>query len=230
MSSKMVVCLRGTTPQELLTCFLGQDHISRVDIIEIRIDYLDPEYYTREILQKFQKEISKPLIFTCRSEHQGGINPISQDIRLQLYIFAVELKYDYVDIEIADSTEFTKILGGIQSLSKIILSYHNFNQTNLDDIRNQLKKMASISHDFIKIVTHVRNDEEASDMDLIQNEILDGNFMITIFGMGLHGRPSRINGFMRSNYFSYVSSTIGKQTAAGQFTMSEFNHFLNETR
>ncbi len=228
MSSKIVICLRGSTPQEILTCFRGQELISQVDIVEIRMDYLDPEYYTQEFLQKFQKEIPKPLIFTCRSKEQGGIHSISQDSRLKLYLSAVKLNYNYVDIEITDSNEFTKILSGIQSSTKVILSYHNFNQTNLDDIREKFRIMSSISHDIIKIVTFVNNDYEESNIDLIQNEILSGRSTVTIFGMGLHGKSSRIKGFLRSNYFTYLSSSIGKETAVGQFSINEFNDLLKE--
>ena len=228
MSSKMVVSLRGSTPQEVLTCFRGQDQIFRVDIIEIRMDYLDPQYYTREILQGFQKDIPKPLIFTCRSDHQGGIHPISHDIRLKLYLTAFNLNYDYVDIEMADSPEFIKLLGNTQSTTKIILSYHNFEKTNLDDIRSQFMKMSSISHDILKIVTFVRNTQEASAMDVIQDEILDGHSLITIFGMGLQGISSRIKGYLRSNYFTYVSSSIGKKTAVGQLSLNEFYDLLEK--
>ena len=208
MSSKMVVSLRGATPQEILTCFQGQEQISQVDIVEIRMDYIDPEYYTQEFLQKFQKEIPKPLIFTCRSKDQGGIHSISQDLRLKLYLSAVKLNYSYVDIEIADSNEFAKLLSGIQSSTKVILSYHNFHHTNLDDIRDKFKIMSSISHDIIKIVTFVNTDNEESNMDVIQNEILSGCSTITIFGMGLLGKSSRIKGFLRSNYFTYISSSM----------------------
>jgi 3-dehydroquinate dehydratase type I len=228
MPSKIVVCLRGTTPKEILTSFQRQERISQVDVVEIRMDYLDPVYYTREFLQMFQEEISKPLIFTCRSKEQGGTHSISQDLRLELYFSAVKLNYDYVDIEIIDSNEFTKLFGGFQSSTKVILSFHNFNQTNLDDIRDKFEEMSSISHDFIKIVTFVNNDKEESNMDVIQNEILGEHPTVTIFGMGQHGKSSRIKGFLRSNYFTYLSSSIGKKTAVGQFSINEFNDLLKE--
>jgi 3-dehydroquinate dehydratase type I len=211
-----------------LTSFQRQERISQVDVVEIRMDYLDPVYYTREFLQMFQEEISKPLIFTCRSKEQGGTHSISQDLRLELYFSAVKLNYDYVDIEIIDSNEFTKLFGGFQSSTKVILSFHNFNQTNLDDIRDKFEEMSSISHDFIKIVTFVNNDKEESNMDVIQNEILGEHPTVTIFGMGQHGKSSRIKGFLRSNYFTYLSSSIGKKTAVGQFSINEFNDLLKE--
>ena len=113
---------------------------------------------------------------------------------------------------------------------KVILSYHNFNQTNLADIRDKFKIMSSISHDIIKIVTFVNNDNEESIMDVIQNEILGECSTVTIFGMGIHGKSSRIKGFLRSNYFTYLSSSIGKNTAVGQFTINEFTDLLKEMR
>jgi 3-dehydroquinate dehydratase type I len=227
MSSKIVLCLRGSNPQEVLECFQTQDFLSRVDLVEIRMDYLDPKYFTKEIVHKFQESITKPLIFTFRSIQQGGIHSISQNIRFNLYLVALELNFEYIDIEITDFQELTQFLRGYTTATKIILSYHNFKNTNLDDIRNHYSKMASFSCDIIKIVTFVHSRQEASLMDTVQSEILHETSKVSIFGMGEHGKRSRLEGYMKNNYFTYISSTSGKQTAVGQLSLREFDHLLN---
>lgn len=228
MLSKTVLCLRGSNPQELLAGIPPKEEMAAVDVIEIRMDYLDPEYLTKDVLTSFRVNIEKPLIFTCRSQSQGATTPISDDLRFQLYRSAFELNYAYVDIEMGDYTHLDAILREKTSKTKFILSYHNFKHTNPDEIRSVYEKMALLNPDIIKIVTYVDNEAESFQLDLLQNEILSENSAVTIFGMGEHGVSSRITGYTRCNYLTYVSSGLGKETAVGQISLTEISHLISD--
>ncbi|UYP45821.1 3-dehydroquinate dehydratase [Candidatus Lokiarchaeum ossiferum] len=228
MLSKTVLCLRGSNPQELLAGIPPKEEIAAVDVIEIRMDYLDPEYLTKDVLTSFRVNIEKPLIFTCRSQSQGASTHIPDDLRFQLYQSAFELNYAYVDIEMGDYPNLDVILREKTSNTKIILSYHDFHHTIPKKIRTMYEKMALLHPDIIKIVTFVDNEEESFQLDLLQNEILSENSAVTIFGMGEHGVSSRIKGYTRCNSLTYVSSGLGKETAVGQISLTEISHLISD--
>ncbi len=228
MLSKTVLCLRGSTPQEVLDSIpTNKDH-AEVDVIEIRMDYLDPEYLTKDAMTTFRVNIETPLIFTCRSKSQGASQEIPDDTRFQLYQSAFELNYAYVDIELGDYLRMEHILGKKKNKTEIILSFHNFQKTDLEEIRTTYDKMVLLNPDVIKIVTFVQNEEASFQLGLLQNEILSENSSVTIFGMGEHGVASRITGYTRCNYLTYVSSGVGKETALGQISLKDISRLISD--
>ena len=92
------------------------------NIIEIRVDYIkNPN------LKLLLKKINKPAIITNRKRSEGGNFQGSEIKRIHLLQQAIDLGVEYIDIELSSGIKTIKKLCEHKKRSKIIVSYHNFN-------------------------------------------------------------------------------------------------------
>ena len=106
------------------------------DLLEWRIDsygHVEDVGKSLQALRELREIIEDiPIIFTCRIDREGGFKKISQSVRLELTVAAVESGLiDIVDVELCNEPDFiTKIKKAAGSSgTKLILSYHNFDAT-----------------------------------------------------------------------------------------------------
>ena len=176
------------------------------DIIELRIDYISGLN-----LKRLMGASKSPVIVACRRKKDNGNFNGSEKERLSLLKGAIKLKADYVDIEIdADYKEIIKN----KKNSKIIISYHNFNETpeNIDRIYDKLK---SANADIIKIATTAN---KLSDNLKIIDIIKRSKKPIIGLCMGPLGEISRILCPLYGSFLTYASLEKGKESAPGQIT------------
>lgn len=90
-----------------------------VDILEVRADYLQDK--TQSAIEKFSK--IKPIIFTVRSEKEGGVySPKRKDL-----YFSFLDKVDFIDVELSSLPGFKDVVEIAKSKKKkVILSFHDF--------------------------------------------------------------------------------------------------------
>jgi len=96
-----------------------------------------------------------PLIFTCRIDAEGGMQPLSQEIRLALIDAAIRsAAIDIVDIELMNDAAFIDAVrraAGDHGV-KLILSYHDFKKTPGEDvILAKLKQAEVLGADIAKV-------------------------------------------------------------------------------
>jgi 3-dehydroquinate dehydratase-1 len=141
------------------------------DFIEWRIDGynqvtdIDACLEALQALKAAMKSI--PLIFTCRSHVEGGFKKISQETRLDLITTAVASgSVEIVDVEICNEPAFIeKVKKTTQTVNaKLILSYHNFNETpdetfiydkllRAQDLGADVAKLAVMPKDYADVLT-----------------------------------------------------------------------------
>jgi len=104
------------------------------DLIELRFDYInEAEFITHSFLKEFMSIIPPkiPKIFTFRRKQEGGQYILSLNERLEVLRHLIEVKPDYLDIEINSEYE---VLKGLIDLAydnkvKLIFSYHDFEKS-----------------------------------------------------------------------------------------------------
>lgn len=188
------------------------------DVIELRLDWLantNPNF----ALDVFKERIKKPKIATNRKPSEGGENPSAEEYeRLNSLSYAVQLGYDYIDIEESCDEGFIKTVAGDRRDSKIILSKHDFKKTpdKLIDMANGFYD--EYSPDILKFATQYKKQEDVEEMqELIHVSPCD----IIGIVMGEKGQATRLN---RRNYLNFFS--IDEKPKFGQVNIFEAYRIL----
>jgi 3-dehydroquinate dehydratase type I len=182
---------------------------------ELRLDKIQPEPNELKKLLSFKI----PVIATCRA---GFYN---DDKRLELLTIAVKNGATYIDIESESDENYRKTLIDVANLynCKIIISYHNFDETpDIDILKNIVKQAETFNPAFIKIVTQAQTiDDNSKILSLYKIEK-----RLIAFAMGELGKESRIESLLLGAPFIYAAYDNGQESAEGQITMNELKKIL----
>eukprot|EP00124_Ichthyophonus_hoferi_P004631 Ihof_evm1s535 gene=Ihof_evmTU1s535 len=125
--------------------------------VELRVDLLssvEPQFILQQVAL-IRRHISLPIIFTVRSEEQGGAYKGDDNALFSLLRLGVEMACEYVDVEIkGEKTNRMKLLANRKS-SLIIGSYHVTSPiTPWDDVRDRfIETWCQGDVDVVKVVT-----------------------------------------------------------------------------
>ncbi|KAK9456610.1 EPSP synthase-domain-containing protein [Dipodascopsis uninucleata] len=106
-----------------------------VDALELRVDLLKPAPYSKipsfdyvqEQIGILRKVTALPIIFTVRSEAQGGKFPNdAAKEAMELMLLALKLGVEYVDVEMTWSDIIHEKIKEERGFSKLIFSHHDF--------------------------------------------------------------------------------------------------------
>ena len=187
---------------------------SKADIMELRIDYIKNLDLTRLL-----KEKKKKIIVTNRKKNEGGCFEGSEEERINTLKKSISLGADFIDIELSSGEKAIKELSKSKKDTKIILSYHNFEETpeNLEEI---YKKIKAFSPDIVKIVTFANLSKD----NLAIFNFLKNKKRIISFCMGEKGTPSRILYKKFGSFLTFASLEKSKESAPGQLTFDEMKN------
>ncbi|HSB11336.1 MAG TPA: shikimate dehydrogenase [Blastocatellia bacterium] len=188
------------------------------DLIELRLDFLrDFDFADASALANLLEGKSLPVIITCRSAAEGGRQEVDDPVRLRLLVEGARRFADYCDIEAA---HYDQAIALSPDLSRLIVSYHNFERTpvDLDAVYNRITALPAGIH---KIVTHANTiTDSLAILELLDRARREGRQLIAI-AMGLAGVITRVLGPSRGSFLTYGSIASGKESAAGQPTCDE---------
>ncbi len=112
------------------------------DLVELRVDALhDPDLGQLRALR------DKPIVLTCRSPEEGGKFAGTEPERRAILRRALELGFDYVNIEMSS---WTPELRQIRTASKIVLSRHDF-ETCPQDPGRIVEQGIELGADLVKL-------------------------------------------------------------------------------
>jgi len=166
-----------------------------------------------------------PLIFTCRSDQEGGMRTVSQEKRLEVIVAAIESgAIDLVDIELCNGRGFIDVVKQHSQANHValILSYHNFEETPDEAfIYNKLlaawqagadiPKLAVMPKDYDDVLVLLRATNRA------RNSAIDGP--LVTMSMGEKGAISRLAGGL---FGSDITFAIGRAVSApGQIPIAQ---------
>ncbi|HID47503.1 MAG TPA: type I 3-dehydroquinate dehydratase [Methanothermococcus okinawensis] len=187
------------------------------DIVEFRVDYL------REIKEEDIVEMAKyPSIITIRAHWEGGRYRGSYNRRIELYRLAIENSAKYIDIELSErkNIELVNFRDEIGGKTKIILSYHNFEETpsytTLLDIVDKELRIGDIG----KFATMVNTKR---DILKILMAIQEFEGRVIGIGMGEKGKLTRILGTYFGSILTFASMN-SKSSAPGQIDIEDLKN------
>lgn len=196
------------------------------DLVELRLDFFNS--LETETLKHLRGKFSIPMIFTLRSQQQGGNYQQSENCRLDQIRQLAALNPEYLDLESHIPRPFIEEIARKHPQIKVILSSHNFTETpqDLESLYCEMKR--SPAH-FYKIAVTAHNAVDA--LRLVSWAKKSDNQLIAI-SMGLYGQLSRILGPVIGNPITYASLDSESLTAPGQLsakTLRERYHYRSLT-
>lgn len=181
------------------------------DIVELRIDYME-----RPDLDLLLAACRIPAIVTNRAKDEGGSFGGTEEERISYLKKAIDLGAAYVDIEFRHYVELDK------KKTKLIVSYHNFEQTpaNLEDI---YQRIVETNADIVKICTKANTEEDVHRI----TQLLEHS-RVEMIGtcIGELGKRTRLH---PKNYLTFASLTREKSSAPCQYTVAEIREALKAT-
>jgi 3-dehydroquinate dehydratase type I len=196
------------------------------DLIEVRADYLK-----RGKLAPLLENREKPFIVTHRRKEEGGKYKGGERERLNVLQEAINLRADYIDVELA--TERSSLQGLIRNKrgTQIIVSFHDFRRTpSLKELQKRFGLMVRLGADVIKIVSFARSWEDNLSILSLIPLAKARRQEIVAFCMGEKGKLSRIFSPFLGAAWTYASLNKGRASAPGQLTVRELRDIWEKVR
>jgi 3-dehydroquinate dehydratase/shikimate dehydrogenase len=157
---------------------------------------------------------TKPLLFTCRPESEGGGFPESDPkARRRLLAEALERGFDLVDVEARAG--FDDLVAS-RAGRGIVLSWHDLEGTP-DDLEAIFERMAAQGPEVVKIAVTARSVRDLGRLlAFAARHAADRAPRVVAIAMGPAGVASRILGGRYGAPFTFASAAAGREAAAGQ--------------
>lgn len=231
---KTIVPTTGATAAQVLeqAGVIGAN--ADVDLIELRIDYLDfatdPAKVSELGKQVAQAVKGKPLILTFRTKAEGGTKTIADADYGTLYKALIKEKFiDLLDVEMFRDPQVVKevVDEAHKAGIKVVMSSHDFKGTpSTEEIVARLRKQDAIGADVLKIAVMPK-----SPADVIK--LLDATAQVRAnyslkpqlnMSMGGLGAISRLSGEVFGSDLTF--GMIGEPSAPGQVAVNELRQVL----
>lgn len=183
------------------------------DLFEVRADFV------RDLdLAALLKARTRPILFTCRPESEGGRWPDRDHLaRRRLLSEAVGRGFDLVDVE--TRAAFTDVVAS-KTGRGLVLSWHDFEGTP-DDLDAIFGRMAAQHPDVVKIAVTARSVADLGRLLAFAASHAGGHGpRLVTLAMGPLGVASRILGGRHGAPFTFASPEDGREAAPGQLPAS----------
>ncbi len=219
----MMICvpITETTADEFLAAIHEAEQTA--DAIELRLDYLPAEILPRVIAELRARiaRIAKPLIFTFRPREQGGRRDLTLEQRRSFWrglpqeivaaMAFADFEFDLVE-SFADSPPPVP-------WSKVICSWHNFDETPKDLIE-RYERMAPAPAAIVKIATQANRIGDCLRIFEVIERAGSAKPVIAL-AMGMPGLTTRVLALSRGAILTFGALRRGAESASGQPTVSE---------
>lgn len=214
---KICTVVTGNTLDEFVKNLEEIQKIS--ELIELRVDYIQD--LKIEDIYSIKKVVTKPAIITCRKLKEGGKFNQSEEKRIEIIRTALDLNFEYVDIEFStlQNSKFEKKNG-----TNLIASYHDFEKTPpYWQLTKLIFDMRSCGADIIKVATTVITEYDVQVLFRVLLSKKPDDKQI-ILGMEERGKITRVLGPLLGSYLTYAA-VDNMTTAPGQISLSELKIF-----
>lgn len=202
------------------------------DVIELRIDFYEnihDEKQVLNLLQQIKKQTNRPLLLTYRSLREGGQLQLEDHEYIKLIETACQShSVDMVDIELMSGNVLVCQLVKIahQNDVKVIMSYHDFDQTpDVHEMKKHLECMEILGADIGKIAVMPHRYKDVVRLLEVTMEMSQRlNIPLVTMSMGEMGKISRISGELTGSAMTFASG--GLSSAPGQIPVEKMNILL----
>lgn len=228
IENKIAVSITASNLIEVVSNIVSANKLA--DLIEIRLDYLqdkDLHQDSEEILKATTKVRQKPLIFTYRSGKKEVVpNRSIQGISRLLGSRTQELSIDYFDFDLsANNTTAFHLYSTYQRLfgksAKIILSHHNFENCEMEELFSIYNRLATLTPEVIKVVAKANKLSDQLAIFSLLETAKKENLSLIALAMGESGQISRILAPSHGSFLTFASMEKGLESAPGQFTLEQ---------
>ena len=185
------------------------------DLVELRVDAL--ESVSMETLVRLRSEATKPQILTCRHPSEGGLFRGSESERVGVLRTALELDFDYVDVELSS---FEKDFEVVSSSSKLIVSRHEFEKFP-DDVTSLVARGIGAGADSIKLAVAVESLADALQLADAGDSARRNGVGFSPIALGPSGVSARILSSRLQSELIYASARGYPATGPGQLGLDE---------
>ena len=183
-----------------------------VDLFEVRIDLIGEGW------QELIKQLNKPWIACNRRADEGGKWRKGETKRIEELLKATELGADMVDIELR-TENLAETISLIKPKAKCLVSSHDFRETPpFGKMSEIVQRQLDAGADVCKLVTTARSFDDSITVLQLISAFPDAR--IVSLAMGRLGLASRILCPLLGGDFTYASIEKGKESAAGQLTVT----------
>ncbi|KAI0777441.1 aromatic amino acid family biosynthesis-like protein [Trametes elegans] len=219
-----------------------QEMTAGVDAIELRVDllrspkgfdkpgpYIPPVSYVSEQIAALRHKTTLPLIFTVRTVSQGGQFPDhAEKEAFELFLAAVRLGVEYIDVEISWSEKNIQDLISRKGHSKILASWHDWSGNMRWDgqaVESKYRLAHSIG-DLVKIVGKANELEDnfALHHFVLRTQATPDAKPIIALNMGVEGQMSRI---LNSTFSPVTHPLLPSKAAPGQLSFAQIQTALH---
>jgi len=207
------------------------------DLIEFRFDFISDvklitHFFLKELVSIIPPKI--PKIFTFRKKQQGGQYNLSENERLDVLSRLIEVKPDYLDIEINSESQILKNLIDLayDNNVRLIFSHHDFEKSITyeeiaemlirfdEQLKNELNiDLSKINESIFKIILTARVFDDNLNVLNICKKLSGQNKKFVCFAMGEMGILARILCVKFGSSWTYGS--LDEKTAPGQINVEK---------
>lgn len=228
---KICLPIVGKSDQEIFEILKSFEDLT-YDLIELRVDFYEDIHHHEKLLhmlKQFRSLTDKPLLFTYRSQREGGEVQLTDEQYKQLVLNVCQSQYiDLIDIELMSGNALVYELVEIahQYQIKVVMSNHDFDKTPaLSIMRERLEKMEILGADLLKIAVMPQCQKDVIALLNLTIEMSEkANKPIVTMAMGKMGVISRITGELTGSSITFASA--GKASAPGQISVHDMNVIL----
>lgn len=199
--------------------------IAGYDLYEIWLDYIKDldEKFIANVASKFKGKI----IFVFRRQN---LEPIKLDSERRKKIISLLSKsHCFLDLDFLTQHEELEFLKSSPTNLKLILSYHNYKETQkLDFLINLTAKMKRYSPEIYKFATWCQAERDNLILlDLIL-KLKEQNLKYIVLGVGERGQITRIIGSLWGNEINFTPRSLKEKSAKGQLTKKSLELIMKE--
>lgn len=149
--TRLVASVFAASTDEILRALHRQ--VAGADVVELRVDGVSDLDLPRLLAAS-----TVPVILTCRAARQGGAFTGSEAERWAILGRALELGFDYVDVEIDSASP--ELLARRSARTRLLLSHHDF-EAIPSDLEARVARGVTLGADLVKIAARVASIADA---------------------------------------------------------------------
>lgn len=225
MKNKYCLPIIKTKKEEVLKII--HSSIANYTYFEVWLDYIDN--LDSLFIEELVKLLDKRLILLFRRQNLEKVK-IDLDKRLEI-ISLLNNSQSLIDLDIFDQKEELNYIAKDQLKIKLIVSYHDYQQTPRNE---KLKEIVGIMNKYkptiYKIATICNSQKDALRLLQLLLEFKEKNLKYIVLGMEKFGEITRIYGTIWGNEMIFAPQKNIDQSALGQLTRDQLQTIFKELK
>src|SRR3989344_3013101 len=195
------------------------------DFYEIWISYIKD--LDTDFIWKISEQYNGKLVFLFRKQNLEQTD-LSEEIREKITKL-LETSDNYLDLDINDQEEELEFVKKEKLENKLIVSYHNYEETpDLDKTTETMdsRVRGNDKEVVFKVSTFCKSPEDSIKLLTLLLKLKKEGKKFIILGMGEQGKIVRIYGALWGNEFNFAPTDENEKSAPGQLTRERLERIL----